>query len=106
MLAFSVYLVCNWVRSSIDERVSIGHHTAQFGNYRIGCEGNVDFHNQKNSGRDAQPIGNKHQQITDQADQGEGKRKGSGHLLEICSIESTCWSKRMKGFPFQGNVCN
>jgi len=32
----------------------------QLKNYRIGCEGSFDFHNQKDNGQDAQPTKNKH----------------------------------------------
>ncbi len=92
--------------SNAGEGVFTCHHTFQSKNYKIDCVGSFDFHDQKDSGWDAQPTKNKHHQITGQVDQGEGKRKGGGHLLENCFAKNTCWLGKMEGFPSQGNLCS
>ncbi len=58
-----------------NEGISIGHHLVQSRNCRISYGRSFGFHNRKDSGGNAQAIRNKHQQITSQAHQGEGKRK-------------------------------
>lgn len=61
---------------AIDEGISTSHHLIQSKNYEIDCAGNSSFHNWKDGGKNAQATENRHQQITGQAHQGEGKRKG------------------------------
>jgi hypothetical protein len=58
-------------------------------NFRINCVRSFCFHNQKDGGGDAQTIKNKHRQITGQANQGKGKKKGGGCISKNCSIGSS-----------------
>ncbi len=89
-----------------NEGLSTCNHLFQFGNYRIDYAKSFDFHNNRDGGQDARPTKNKHQQITEQANQGKGKRKGGGHLAKNHSIRSTYQPRRMEGFPSQWNVWN
>ncbi len=86
------------------EGISLDHYSVQYKNYKISCVRSSNFYNRKDCGGNALVAGNSPRQITNQAYQGEGKGKGGDHLLKSCAIGSTCRSKRLEGFPFEGNV--
>ncbi len=86
------------------EGISPGRYSVQYKNYKIGCVRSSNFYNRKDCGGNALVAKNRPRQITNQAYQGEGKGKGGDHLLKNCAIGSICGSRRLEGFPFEGNV--